>query len=269
MNCLYQYFFPALLFTLLFSGCAQSGKESEENVPAEKTNGEERYFPPLLQELLSQHGGYDTWQQYKKLEYNLVGPKGTREHQLFNLQNRKTLIKKDAAFTIGYDGNDVWVMPQIEAMPRARFYYNLHVYFFGLPFFIADPGAQYENLGTITFNGNNYERLKVTYQSGVGNSPDDQYILYLDADSKQLSFINYSVTFSDPTKAEQYNALVYENWQEVNGLLVPGAYTGYVWENDTLGRQRYHQEFENIRFSETPPSDSLFSRPEKAAIAGE
>jgi hypothetical protein len=136
------YFPPALWLIILCYGCAQSDKEAGNKAPVETTAGEGRDFPLLLQELLSQHGGYNTWQQYKKLAYDLVGTDGTREHQLFNLENRKTLIKKDSFFTIGYNGKEVWVMPQIEAMPRARFYYNLHVYFFGLPFFIADPGAQ-------------------------------------------------------------------------------------------------------------------------------
>jgi hypothetical protein len=52
-------------------------------------------------------------------------------------------------------------------------------------------------------------------------------------------------------------------------LLLPGSYTGYVWENDTLGRERYHQNFENIRFSEEAPDPELFARPEEAAIAEE
>ncbi len=56
-------------------------------------------------------------------------------------------------------------------------------YFFGMPFVFADPGAVHESLGRKSFQGQEYDAVRVTFQKGTGDTPDDFYLLYLDPGS--------------------------------------------------------------------------------------
>ncbi len=65
-------------------------------------------------------------------------------------------------------------------------------YFFGMPFVFADPGAVHEFLGRKSFQGQEYDAVRVTFQKGTGDTPDDFYLLYLDPGSGRLKLASYN-----------------------------------------------------------------------------
>jgi hypothetical protein len=224
-------------------------------------------MPSSLQESLEAHGGIEEWVKYGTLSYTIAS-KGIPEKHLIDLNSRKVLITTDSTFTMGFDGQDVWVSPNLAAYPgsSATFYHNLVFYFFSLPFVVADPGVNHNALPDITFDGVAYSRISITFGSDVGESPDDQYILWFRKSDNLLSMINYSVTYFDVANASKFNAMVYDEWQTVNGLKVPKKWTSYKWENDSLGDKRGATLITDVSFQAEAPDATLFEKPEAAEI---
>ncbi|MEQ9423407.1 MAG: DUF6503 family protein [Cyclobacteriaceae bacterium] len=249
-----------ILFTI---SCAEK-KNVQEKVENERPDVYANVIPELKANLEA-HGGLEKWRSLGTLEYDRLTSSGG-DHQVIDLKSRKDLVKNDSLYTIGFDGENVWITPDKDAKKNARFFHNLYFYFFAFPYVVADPGTNQEYLGQIEFNGKTYDKIKITYGENVGDSPEDQYILWCDAESKKLDFINYSVTYFDDSNPEKYNALVYDEWQEIDGLLMPKNWTHYRWENDTIGEIRGSQVFENVSVATSTPDPSLFEMPEGAMI---
>ena len=154
-----------------------------------------------------------------------------------------------------------------------RFYMWTPFYFFGMPFAFADPGARQEPLGKKSFEGKEYDAVKITFVKGTGDSPDDYYVAYLDSATRQLKLASYIVSYpamrnNRPVSELQPHAVVFEEWQKADGVLVPKTAAFYKWDGEKLvgeplGRLRYA----NVRFSQKPPEESRFRKPPDAVIA--
>ncbi len=123
-----------------------------------------------IEKCVEAHGGLSKWQSFGTVEYDLAyqRPKGEkRDHQVFNLHTRDGLITSDA-YTLGASQGEVWIKPNAEAMGGTppRFYMWTPFYFFGMPFVFADPGVKLEALGKKEFQGQKYDAVKITFQSG-------------------------------------------------------------------------------------------------------
>ena len=228
-----------------------------------------RKLPAVLQQALAAHGGLAAWQQFAAMEFQLKTTLGTPrdEKHLIDLRNRQVRIEA-ANYQVGMDGQRVWVTPSKAAfgeMP-ARFYHNLFFYFFAIPFVLADDGTVYEDLGTRTVAGKAYRALKVSYESGRGDSSGDEYIAHFNPTTNHLELLLYTVTYFEPGKAATYNALLYSDWQEVNGLLLPQKMEGHKFADDKIGALRYTAEFSNVRLSPTQPDASRFAMPQGAVV---
>ncbi|MEM1320816.1 MAG: DUF6503 family protein [Bacteroidota bacterium] len=250
----------AFLFLLLPTACKTG---SEATAPQQN-------FPQLFKQVLTAHGSLSQWRKMKTLKFT----RGTGEdavYHLINLATRDEVMTKDGSYTLGFQGKSMWVAPNKEAFPgkSPRFYRNLHFYFFALPFVLADPGVNLSDEGEKTTGGQRYRILKATFNAGVGDAPEDQYILYIDPATYRIAMINYSVTYFDNSKATQYNALVYD-WQEVDGLLVPSSFIGYKWEDNALGDKRYEAPFSKVAFDKAAiPASAFAPTPGAFVEAGE
>ena len=222
-----------LLSILLLGSC--SPKNAEVVAP--------NNYPDVFQKVLKAHGGLDQWQDMNTFQFT-KGTGDAAEVHTTDLKSRKVTIEKEGIYTLGFDGQHIWVSPEREAFPgkSPRFVHNLHFYFAALPFVLTDPGVTISDIGRQTVTGKSYHRIKATFGTNIGDAPEDQYILFIDPSSFEIAFINYSVTFFDTTKATQYNAFVYE-WKQVNGLLAPTKYTGYAWENNSFGSNATRRYF--------------------------
>lgn len=252
------------LSTLILTACTPQAETPPADEDLEAT------APPedALDRALAAHGGLDTWRSYGALEYDLQ--QGDRsEHQLIDLHTRHGLITTDA-YTLGFDGTQVWMTPDLDAYSgNPRFYNGLNFYFFAIPFVLADPGTQREDLGQKTVGDTTYDVVRISFDAGTGDSPDDYYVGYFDPETRQLRLLLYTVTFNSQEPTENYNALMYDEWQEVGGLLVPRKMTSYQWdeEQEALGEMRREKIFSNVVFETQRPDSSRFAMPEGAEIA--
>ncbi|MEK6481557.1 DUF6503 family protein [Catalinimonas sp. 4WD22] len=253
----------SLLFFFTYA-CADSSTKRESNAELITQDS----LPELLNEVLDAHGGLERWREMQLLEFDLYSDTTFVDHQLVDLENRKVLISNDL-YTIGYNGDEVWFTGKESEFPggSARFYHNLQFYFFALPFVFADPGVVHEVLEPRTFQGKAYEVMRFTYESEVGDSPEDEYIIYINPDNKRMELLLYTVTYFTGEDADGYGARLYSQWQQVNGLRVPLTSERYNWENDSLGEFRYASGYKNVILEEREPDQAKFLAPTKASIS--
>lgn len=257
-------FFLGLLL-LLLPACTSPGSQPASATPASPA------YPPLLQQALQAHGGLERWQSFETLRFSWEsGDKGPVRSSVVDLKTRRERIRSEE-YEMGFDGQNYWyLLPEgSQAKPNPRFAINLEFYFFGMPFVAADPGIKYEYLGQKVAHGTPYEALKITFDDGTGVAPKDQYILHFDPKTHRLALLLYSVTYFDSSRATTYNARVYDDWQQINGLWVPRQATSYRWnaQTDSLGAQRATHIYKQVSFDSQPPADSLFAMPDGAVLA--
>lgn len=71
-----------------------------------------------------------------------------------------------------------------------------------------------------------------------------------------------------PIDELEQHAIVFDEWQEIDGLTVPQSAQYYSWKNDTIkGDALGRMSFSNVRFSPQPLDDSKFAQPKDAVIA--
>ncbi|MBS0658498.1 MAG: hypothetical protein JSR82_09680 [Verrucomicrobia bacterium] len=227
---------------------------------------------------LQAHGGLEHWRKFRQLTYDLRwsgGPMPLEDRQLFDLVTRAGRIQCERYALGGSFVDGVWVMPNEQAvgsMP-ARFYLWTPFYFFSLPFVFADPGAMPKSQGVKSVGGVEYEVVEVRFKASAGDAPDDTYVAYFERPSGRLKMVCYTVSYFDggesarQGKARQ-NAIVYEEWHEVQGLVVPKKATFRDWKDGQPGSaQRGTLEFSQVRFSETAPTPGNFEKPAGAVLA--
>lgn len=254
-------FLTIVVSTLFFlSACNEPVPKTE--APAVK----KKEIPVFFQKVLDAHGGLETWNKMNTLKFSSSRREPTTNYSI-DLKSRKEVIEAEGKYTIGNDGETVWVSPARDSFPgkNPRFMKNLVFYFVAIPFVLADDGVNLEDMGNKTVNEREYNVIKATFGEGVGDASEDQYILYVNPNTNKVDFINYSVTYFDKSRATQYNALKYE-WKNVNGLLFPEKYIGYKWENDQLGEVRYESPFDQASFSADKLDDAIFAIPEGAWV---
>ncbi|MEQ9413151.1 MAG: DUF6503 family protein [Cyclobacteriaceae bacterium] len=225
-------------------------------------------LPDSYKEVLKVHGGLEKWRSFGTLEYDLKHEKDSipTEHYTLDLRNRKDLTVADS-FQIGFDGNEVWVAPNKKTYKgrSARFYHNLYSYFFTIPFVVADPGVIYAE-DTLTVNGKLYDVISVSFEEGVGDADEDAYKMLIDPTTKRFEILLYTVTYYTGEAHENFNALSYEDWVDVNGLQFPSKLVGYKYTHGTTGDKRYEVTFNNIQLKEERPNQDIFNMPTRAEI---
>lgn len=250
------------LFLLLACNPSSKSENQKTSVASDK-----KELPAKLLKGLNAHGGLDSWNSFKTMEYSF--PKGEeKEHQLIDLKNRKVLISHPN-YKVGFDGDEVWVSPNAAAFGKrsARFYHNLIFYFYAMPFVLADDGINYELLTDKEFNGQLYDAVSIKYESGVGDAPDDEYIACFNKTTGQMEYLMYTVTYYSKTKSSKYNVIHYAEWEKVNGLKLPKKMVGYKYENGQLGEVRYERVFSNASLSSTKKEASFFAKPQVAEVS--
>ena len=247
----------SLLMT--FSSCRETpAPETQTNQVTETVKADtEKRYPEAFEKALQAHGGLSQFKEYKSLEYNLENWPFSKKAPLSDLQRvdlktRKVLIEGDG-YRLGYNGDEVWVEHPKALGTSAEFYYATPYYFSLVPFVFTDPGAILEDQGSVTFKEGEFHAIKVTYESGTGDSPEDYYILYLDPQSFEVKMMSYIVSFpafrngKAVTELEPH-VIVYRDFQEVQGLKMPHSFAFYNWNEG------------NINLEETPRGEAVFSQ---------
>jgi len=259
----------AVIALIVFASC-KDNKTTETVESTDYTTTEldvtTSTYPESIAKVFDAHGGVDTWRKMHTLKFTIAKESGN-EITTTDLHNRKSLIQMPK-HTIGYDGQDVWLHKKDTTSYKGnpKFYYNLMFYFYAMPFVLADDGIIYEEAKPLDFEGKTYPGIKISYQSGVGESSDDEYILYYDAETNKMAWLGYTVTFFSKEKAKEFHFIKYSEWQTINGVQLPKTLTWYNYENNLPTTKRNDLEFSEVRLTEMKMKSSVFSKPEDAEV---
>ncbi|MAN58877.1 MAG: hypothetical protein CMC08_03465 [Flavobacteriaceae bacterium] len=263
-----------LIGLIVLASCKEIVEEGTEEIyerdetvqiDAEMDQAETSY-PAELIEVFDAHGGLQQWRQMNNLCYELEGRDGAEIHTIA-LPDRQTKIEsKDWA--IGSTGKLVWLLQRTPDAYKgnARFYHNLMFYFYAMPFVLSDPGIVYEILPETTLEGLSYGGIQISYEQGVGDSPEDEYRIYYHPETYKMAWLGYTVTYKDQQKSDDWHFIKYADWQEINGLLLPEKLSWYAVENGLPSQKRNEMSFEKVTVTETVLEDSVFEKPESAVI---
>lgn len=172
-----------------------------------------------------------------------------------------------AGSVLGYDAGDAWVSGA--DVPGARFHVLTWPYFLAVPMKLRDPGTHLEDLGPRPFkDGRELPAARLTFDHGVGDTPDDWYVLYRDAKNR-LAGMAYIVTFGksvDEAEKEPH-AVVYDGFEDVDGVAIPRHWRFYAWneESGIVGVPIGEAKLDNVHFVE--PAADAFTRPAGARSA--
>ena len=223
-------------------------------------------YPEHITKVFDAHGGIDVWKTMKSLSFTMDRPNGI-EVTTTNLKNRNELIDAPT-YRAGFNGDNYWVISKGDNTYKGniKFYKGLMMYFYAMPFIVGDSGIIYEPAESLTFEGTTYPGIKIAYEPGVGVSSDDEYIIYYDENTKQMAWLGYTVTYGKDGKSDDFHFIHYNNWQTVNGLLVPKSMDWYNYENGLPTTKRNTVEFKDVTLTANAPDVSLFAIPEGATL---
>lgn len=262
-----NYIIAAVLL-IFVSAC----KDNKAEQPVESTDYKKEVldvtttvYPENLTKVFNAHGGIDLWKSMKSLEYTQDKPDG-KEVTITDLNSRKALL--DAPnYSIGFDGQKPWLLNKNGKEYKGydpKFGYNLMFYFYTMPFILSDDGIKFSDAEPLTFEGVTYPGIKISYDNGVGATPEDIYILYYNADTYKMEWLGYTVNFVPGIDTEELHFRRYNDWQKVNGLLMPNTITGYGFKDNKPTTPKKPNVFTNVKITKTAPEASQFVKPEKA-----
>jgi hypothetical protein len=169
-----------------------------------------------------------------------------------------------------YDGETAWQSPADAEVPGppARFHVLTWPYFVAAPYKLNDPGTQHESVWVHSAKENPRGGLRVTFDAGVGDTPDDWYIAMPDEQGR-LGALAYIVTYGkdQETAEKQPSVILYSDFEEVQDVPFATTWTFHYWNQDegVQGEPKGQGSLSNIKFV-IPPVDA-FVKPEDAVEA--
>lgn len=221
------------------------------------------------------HGGLHNWYSNGALafRFNYQPLEGIPRdsYQVINTWSNKakhTSIS-DSTAHFGWTGKQAWVSAKDSTAFAydTKFWALTPYYFLAQPFVLDGEGVNLEVLPSKSFNGKEQDVVKVTFDAGTGDAPDDYYILHFDADSHKLKVIRYIVSYPEYFKdgghmPEKFMELLDE--QNVEGILMPQSYKTYWLTDDEMpGEYITNIEVSDVSFKKELPKD-YFEMPENA-----
>ncbi|MFT6797368.1 MAG: hypothetical protein ACJART_002519 [Maribacter sp.] len=220
-------------------------------------------YPKDVLKVFDAHGGLDSWKTFKTLSY-VIPKTDAQERHTIALHSRKDIISMPQ-FSMGFDGSQVWLLDEDESYKGdAIFYHNLMFYFFAMPFVLADEGIVYAETEPLVFEGKSYPGISISYNSGIGTSPKDEYFLHYDPETFQMQWLGYTVTYRSGAVSENVKWIRYNDWANVEGIQLPRSITWYSYEGKDIGVPKSTVVFENISLSSAMKLSDFYKKPEKA-----
>lgn len=176
------------------------------------------------------HGGLTAWFGGKALEFNYryapVGDRPPRDSlQTVDLLRSRAYhdMVSPVKGQLAWDGKQAWsTFDPKKAAPR--FWALTPYYFVAMPFVLGDPGV---NLALVDDDPAlaglpPAHVVKVTFDSGTGDAPDDYYVAYIAKDDARLLAVRYVVSYKafmkDGRKHNPEKILIYSDFAPAGPL---------------------------------------------------
>lgn len=256
-----------IFIALVFVGCGTSEKPNppkqeepytlakpkvewvDQRVSDAKTRLTATEAGQLVWNAINYHGGLTKWWSNGPLyfRFNYRPKPGTGQYRdtyetadFWRSVTRHQRVE-NTTVEYGWDGSNAWYFPDSTQVPyNTRFWALTPYYFAGMPFVFADEGVNLTLEAPTAYEGESYNTVRVTFGDGVGDAPDDFYVLYLDQETSRLAAIRYVVSypgyFPDGGHTQE-KLMTYEGEQKIAGITFPKQHRTFMWESDgTLGK---------------------------------
>lgn len=246
----------------LLCSCNESPKSATVAAPPSTKNIID--YPEALDKVFANHGTLEKWNSMNSMSYEIV-KEGGNEKQIIDLKSRAERIEA-SSFTSGFDGTKYWVQADTSYKGNPKFYTNLMFYFYAMPFVLADEGINYTKAEPLIFEDKEYPGFRISYGDGVGVSPEDEYFIHYDAQSFEMAWLGYTVTFYSGEKSDKIKWIRYDDWMQFNGLKLPNSLSWYKTEEGKITELRNTRNFENVMVSEKQLPESILTMPAGAKV---
>ncbi len=246
-------------------GCKENVKQEVAPLKAETVTIDTTKYPEELNKVFDAHGGLLTWKSQRTLSYTMSNATGGEE-QIIDLKTRKEKIKNQS-MAMGFDGENFWLAdPEKKYKGDPIFYHNLMFYFYAMPFVLSDDGIQYEVIDALKYDGVSYPGIRISFDDGVGVSSKDEYYLHYDAETYRMAWLGYTVTYRTGEKSDRPNWIRYNDWQEIDGLVLPNAITWHQVEDGIIGAAASTRDFQNVTLSKKSKPSDFYEMPENGEL---
>lgn len=279
----------SIIALFVISACSQPSKNNQVDLEGWTPNSwienrvsvaEERLNKTTagskMWEAIEAHGGLDKWFSNGpisfRFDYQPIGG-GTRRnsYQTVDQWSVKVIHKwlEDESVSFGWDGENAWTFPDTaEVSMNPRFWSATPFYFLGLPFVLADEGINYEELPTQELDGAFYDLVKVTYQTGTGDAPDDFYVIYINQKTKLMGALRYIVSYPGffPNGGHSNEKImIISALSEVEGIKLAEGYKTFWWKDESVGEHITNIDVLDVSFT-NDLDKNFFKMPEGAKI---
>lgn len=232
----------SITFVSIFFLSVSAFADDSENNP-DKSNTAVQ----LIQKMLEQTGNYEKLKSLVDVEYKYTVRKESPgaedisiERYVFDgelswakyLKHAMNVLPDTAGDVIqGYNGPESWITVDGQiiddpmACKLADFLRKTNFYWFAMMQKLGDPGLIYSYEGKRAVNDVNYDLVKVTFETGVGDV-SDTYLLYLNPDTHLVD--RFLFTVMDFNMTEPFMMTV--EYKDINGVKLP-AYRMYIESN--------------------------------------
>jgi len=252
------------LFTILFLLFLAACENSSDPIVSATLPKSENEYPEALQKVFAKHGGLGIWESMNTLSYEIEKETGN-EKQIIDLKDRRERIE-GANFTTGFDGKNIWLEADTSYKGNAVFYHNLMFYFYAMPFVVADDGINYSETESLEFEGKIYPGIRITYDAGVGVSPEDEYFIHYNPTNYQMAWLGYTVTYYSKEKSKKIKWIHYDDWEVYNGLLFPNSMNWFQSVDGQLTEPKKRRKFVKIEVSKKKMDENFFNKTAGASV---
>lgn len=230
----------------------------------------------LVWKSIEQHGGLRDWfiKQHLEFAFDYQPVKGARRNTLQRVDNWSSLARHRLGdqpdLEFGWDGKQAWSTdPEKTKQLSPRFWALTPYYFVGIPFVLADPGVNLENLGELKLQGQSYKAVRVTFGEDVGDSPKDFYIVYFDGENR-VKAARYIVTYPGffPDGGQSPEKIVfYSDYESVEGIVLAKKLDFFAWDEKAAkpGKRAAVATVPSYQFR-LATSKNYYTRPKNAEV---
>lgn len=264
----------SVIFTMLLSPTimAQTSRPTSQPdaKPTTKPLEKSSQLMASFADNIEQAHGMKVWQKMKAVEADMVLKFGGNEalncKLIYDMHTSKVRMELKDGTILVFDGEHAWVSPSESKMRMARFHLLTWSYFLAAPFKLRDPGTHLESSGPLPINNILSSTAKLTFDKGVGDAPDDWYIVYPQLETHQLAALAYIISYGKDVKEaeKQPHAIVFHEYKDIEGVKLSTFWTMHHWSKtegphgDPMGTVR----LSNIKFIR--PDKDRFTKPDDA-----
>lgn len=257
------YIFLSTLFIFSLS-CKEGPKPKEPKEDGVKIQDVVKSpYPEALQKVFDAHGGLPQWRQQQTLVYVIPKPENPETH-ITDLYSRKDKIETPD-YDMGFDGQRPWLLNKGKTYGgNVEFYHNLMFYFYAMPFVLGDDGIHYNEATPLDFEGKSYPGIQITYDTGIGTSPKDEYYIHYHPETYEMEWLGYTVTYRTGEDSDNIKWIRYNDWGDFGGLKLPNSISWYNYEGMDIKDLRSTVNFEQVMVTTERKPKGFYEKPSEA-----